>query len=131
MERSGWSLPALLVGIGVGAVGGAQVGTAAIWPGVVAGVVGVGLSLVGSRPATISEEAKAQPPGEGTGLSGLGSRVEQILRLAERQADDHRARAEREAERTLAEARSEARQILDRARAEAAGLAEAPKPAAE
>jgi len=53
-------------------------------------------------------------------LSGLGTRVEQILRLAEEQANDHRSEAKRESEGILSAARLEAREITDKARAEAA-----------
>ncbi|WP_370461773.1 DivIVA domain-containing protein [Micromonospora sp. WP24] len=55
-------------------------------------------------------------------LSGLGTRVEQILELAERQADDHRAEARREAERIVTAARHEAETILNRAHEQAAGI---------
>src|SRR6266545_274837 len=43
-------------------------------------------------------------------LSGLGTRVEQILRLAEEQANDHRGDAKRESEGILSAARLEARE---------------------
>jgi F0F1-type ATP synthase membrane subunit b/b' len=52
-------------------------------------------------------------------LDDLGTRVEQILGLAERQAEDHRAAARREAEEIVAAARQEAEQILAAARREA------------
>ncbi len=39
-------------------------------------------------------------------LSGLGTRVEQILRLAEEQANDHRGESKREAEGIISAARS-------------------------
>ena len=55
-------------------------------------------------------------------LSGLGTRVEQILRLAEEQANDHRGEAKREAEGIVSAARLEAREITDKARAEAAAM---------
>jgi hypothetical protein len=129
MERSAKSFSALLVGLGVGAVGGAYLGAAAIWPGVVVGVAGATLSLVRSSPTAVSGEAAVRPPGERPTLSGLGTRVEQIIRLAEEQADDHRATAEREAERLLSEARSAARLIVDRAHADAAGSTGPWKPA--
>lgn len=122
MDSSARFLPTLLLGLGVGAVGGAYLGSAAVWFGIVAAVVGVGLSLTSSRPATVGGEARVQSPSEGAELSTLGSRVEQILRLAEEQAENHRSNAKREAERTLSKARSEARLIVDKARAEAAGL---------
>jgi len=46
-------------------------------------------------------------------LSGLGTRVEQILRLAEEQANDHRGEAKRESEGILSAGRLEAREITD------------------
>ncbi|MET8835890.1 hypothetical protein ABZV78_18480 [Micromonospora sp. NPDC004540] len=114
-------LPALLVGLGVGAVVGTRLGATATWPGIAVAVLGVGLAVFGSRAAA-GDEAAARPSGEGPPLAQLGSRVEQILRLAEEQAENHRAEAARDAERTLAEARSAAQLIVDRARAVATGL---------
>lgn len=55
-------------------------------------------------------------------LSGLGSRVEQILKLAEEQADNHRAEARLEAEGIVTAARREAEAILNRAHEQAAGI---------
>src|SRR5437764_11959943 len=55
-------------------------------------------------------------------LSGLGTRVEQILRLAEEQANDHRGEAKREAEGIVSAARLEGREITDEARAAAAAV---------
>src|SRR3954452_14543870 len=55
-------------------------------------------------------------------LSGLGTRVGQILRLAEEQANDQRGEAKRESEGILSAARLEARQIPDTGRAEAAAM---------
>src|SRR5436305_14285383 len=55
-------------------------------------------------------------------LSGLGTRVEQILRLAEEQANDHRGESKRESEGILSASRLEAREITDKARAEAAAM---------
>src|SRR5690606_21015974 len=55
-------------------------------------------------------------------LSGLGTRVEQILRLAEEQANEHRSESKREAEGIISAARLEAREITDKARAEAAAM---------
>jgi hypothetical protein len=55
-------------------------------------------------------------------LRGLGRRAGEILRLAEQQADDHRAEARREAEEIVAAARREAEEILAAARQEASRL---------
>lgn len=131
MGRSARSFSALLVGLGVGAVGGAQVGAAAVWPGVIVGVAGLALSFFRSQPTVAGGEAAVPSTDERPTLAGLGTRVEQILRLAEKQADDHRATAEREAERLLSEARSTARLIVDKARAEAAGATATANPASD
>lgn len=56
-------------------------------------------------------------------LSGLGTRVEQILKLAEEQANDRRAEAQRESEAIVTSARQEAEAILNRAHEQAAGIA--------
>lgn len=53
---------------------------------------------------------------------GLGTRVEEILRLAEQQAEDHRAAARREADEIVAAARREAEEIVAAARREAGRL---------
>jgi len=49
----------------------------------------------------------------------VGTRVEEILRLAEEQAEAHRAEARREAAEIMAAARREAEEILAAARREA------------
>jgi hypothetical protein len=49
----------------------------------------------------------------------LGTRVEQILQLAEQQANDHRAIAQREAERLVADAETKAQTIIEKAREQA------------
>ncbi|MGW5667366.1 hypothetical protein [Micromonospora sp. NPDC003776] len=62
---------------------------------------------------------------DGTGrptLSGLGTRVEQLLKLAEEQADDHRAKARLDAEGIVTAARREVEAILNRAHEQAAGI---------
>lgn len=60
-------------------------------------------------------------------LSGLGTRVEQLLRLAEEQANDHRDDAKREAEKLIAAAHLESKEVVEKARA----VATAVKTAAE
>ncbi|HLT69929.1 MAG TPA: hypothetical protein VKZ72_07170, partial [Acidimicrobiales bacterium] len=50
-------------------------------------------------------EERAQPT-----LSGLGTRVEQLLRLAEEQANEHRNEAKREAEKLIAAAHLESKE---------------------
>lgn len=60
-------------------------------------------------------------------LSGLGTRVEQLLRLAEEQAADHRDDARREAEKLIAAAHLESKEVVEKARA----VATAVKTAAE
>jgi hypothetical protein len=117
MDRFAIPLPALLTGLGAGALAGAWAGEIALWPGALALLAGTLLFVWGQR--------RSSPPGSPGqdrvgGLHGLDTRVEQILRLAEQQAQDHREEAEQEAVRILAEARAEARSILDRARTDAA-----------
>lgn len=85
----------------------------------------VGMALLLFRPGTGSTSLIAPVDGSTTGrdradnqptLQGLGTRVEQILRLAEEQAEDHRAEARQEAEEILRAARVEADEILAGAR---------------
>ena len=53
-------------------------------------------------------EERAQPT-----LSGLGTRVEQLFRLAEEQANEHRGESKRESEGFVSAARLESREITD------------------
>lgn len=109
-------LSILVVGLGFGAVAGRFIGPAAVWLGLVLAVAGIATALV-SPPESLPGRPSALRPGrDRPTLAGLGTRVEEILRLAERQAEDHRATARREAEEIVAAARSEAQAILDRAR---------------
>lgn len=130
---------AVLIGLGVGAVVGPSLGPAAVWSGVAVAALGVALSLVGVRESNLVEDgltdrgddraaggmAAAAPrrrKRETPTLGGLGTRVEQILDLAEEQADDHRSAAQREAESIVTAARREAETILNRAHQQAAGI---------
>jgi hypothetical protein len=110
----------LVFGVGLGALGGTPAGRP-----VAIGAVAVGLVLIaiGGRPraGSLIEDAKdsretgsigdARAPSARPTLAGLGTRVEDILRLAEEQAADHRAAAEREAAAIIAAARAEAQRI--------------------
>ena len=137
---------AVLFGLGVGATVGPSLGPAAVWPGVAIAALGVALSLVGTTgsalvgdgPVDHDEEAGAADDATTTGttvvaqrrrrnrqrptLNGLSTRVEQILKLAEEQADDHRAKARLEAEGIVTAARREAEAILNRAHEQAVGI---------
>ncbi|MFE9658373.1 DivIVA domain-containing protein [Micromonospora sp. NPDC006431] len=133
---------AVLFGLGVGATVGPSLGPAAVWSGVTIAALGVALSLVGTTESDLAgdglvdrdEDAGLAGDGTTTGtavvaerrrrpaLSGLGTRVEQILKLAEEQADDHRAKARLEAEGIVTAARREAEAILNRAHEQAAGI---------
>jgi len=107
---------AVLVGLGVGALVGPSLGPAAVWFGVAMAALGVVLSLVGrTEPDLVGDSLVDRDDNQRPTLSGLSTRVEQILRLAEEQADDHRTEARREAERIVAAARREADAILNRA----------------
>lgn len=97
-----------LAWLGMGTLVGVYADGVALWIGV--GLLGVGLLLTLARPG--GDETLLPSPtrtSSGGELGGLGTRVEQILRLAEEQADDH-----------LAEARKQAQQIVAAAHAEAA-----------
>ena len=137
---------ALLFGLGVGATVGPSLGPAAVWPGIAIAALGVALSLVGTTESDLVGDGpvdRDQDPGvaddattTGTAvtvqrrqrnrqrptLNGLGTRVEQILKLAEEQADDHRAKTRLEAEAIVTAARREAEAILNRAHEQAAGI---------
>ncbi|MFC4070417.1 hypothetical protein [Actinoplanes subglobosus] len=119
----GWGL--LVFGAGVGALGGALTGRVSI-PVAIGGVVaGLILIMLGSRPRTGSLIDDARSPATATRvgagpsprkadrptLAGLGNRVEDILRLAEEQAADHRAEAKRDADAIIAAAHAEAQRI--------------------
>ncbi len=114
----------LLTGLGLGAIAGGYLHTAAAWTGLALLMVGVGMALAGRSRRPVDAPAspadpKREPAAERPGLPGLGTRVEQILRLAEKQADDHRAKAAREAQRIVADARAEAQGIIEKAREQA------------
>jgi hypothetical protein len=100
-----------LFAAGFGAVVGASAGREAMPFATGAGVVGLLLAFAGSLSRSggdLIEDAKSP---DRPSLSGLGTRVEQILRLAEEQADNHRAEARREAEAIIATARAQAQRI--------------------
>lgn len=134
---------ALLVGLGVGVAVGPSLASAAIWAGLVIAVLGVALLLFGETAPHRAGDTTADRDGNGamagdgkpTGstasaprrrkrpaLSGLGPRVEQILELAEEQADDHRAEARLQSEAIVTAARREAEAILNRAHEQVAGI---------
>ncbi|WP_433124851.1 hypothetical protein ACQPWW_20835 [Micromonospora sp. CA-240977] len=127
---------AVLFGLGVGATIGPSLGPNALWSGVAVAALGIGLSLLGTSEADLVEadlvdrvaanddtaverlrEFYQRPT-----LSGLGTRVEQILRLAEGQANDVLTEAKREGEEMVAAARQEAETIVRQARDQAAGI---------
>lgn len=101
-----WPLAIALLGLG--AVIGALVGPVALWAGLVVAVAAVPFGLRRHESAST-----APPPVEhaaGAALAepaaGLGERVQQVLRLAEEQADDIRAQARREADDIVTRARA-------------------------
>jgi cell division septum initiation protein DivIVA len=67
-------------------------------------------------PLTVNVAPAAAP----ANVSGLGTRVEQILRSAEDEARSLVAAAERQADQIVSDARAEAARILEQAHAEAA-----------
>ena len=120
-----WSL--VLIGLGVGVGAGWVIGQAALVVAAVVVVAGLVFAVVGSwqaPPELVARRAerKAHQAQQASrpALAGLGTRVEQVLRLAEEQANDHRVKAEREAEQILASARREAEAIISGAHAVAA-----------
>lgn len=123
--RSSATAAGIVFGIGVGVVSGPFLGDAALWAGVVIAALGVALALAGPTDNRYLTGTGLSPLGDGgqqSSLGGLGTRVEQILRLAEEQADDHRREATREAEAILSAARQEAAAILHRAHEQATGI---------
>lgn len=117
----------LFIGFGAGVLLGSSFEPAAVWYGLGFVALGLVLSLVGTTQSELIGDGVAIYRGDDAGagdrdgptLKGLGTRVEQILRLAEEQAGDHRAEAKRESEAILAAARLEAEEILRRAREQA------------
>ncbi len=119
------------LGLGAGTVLGFALGRPAMIVAFLAFVVGLALATFGwsstasevvPDPAAPAAKPVAAPTKRPT-IAGLGSRVEQILGLAEKQALDHLTRAQREADEIVAAARAQAGEILDRAQAQAAGSA--------
>ncbi|MGC4866058.1 hypothetical protein ACLQ3B_11585 [Micromonospora sp. DT53] len=135
---------AVLFGLGVGVAVGPSLGADVVWPGVAVAALGIGLSLIGTTESDLvgdgladrDEPAGAAGDRTATGtagvakrqrsspdrptLSGLGTRVEQILKLAETQADDHLNAAKLDAEKMVGAARREAEAIVNRAHEQAA-----------
>lgn len=133
-------------GLGIGAAVSPSLGPVALWSGIVVAAIGVAFSVVGTRESNLvgdglddrDEDSRiaGDPTNVGTAdvaeprrrnrqrptLSGMGTRVEQILKLAEEQANDHRTTARREADGILTAARREADAILNRAHDQAAGI---------
>lgn len=118
--RKPTTIAAVLVGLGVGAMVGPFLGPAALWSGVAVAALGVVLTLIGTTTGTAVTARRQEP--ERITFAHLGPRVEEILRIAEEQAEDVRAEARREAERIEAAARQEAEAILNRAREQAVGI---------
>lgn len=135
---------AALFGLGVGVAVGPALGPVAVWLGVAVAALGIGLSLIGSAESDLVGDGlvdRDAPAGDRTAtgtadvaerkrrnanrptLNGLGTQVEQILKLAEEQADDHLNAARLDADKTVSAARQEAEAILRRAHEQAAGNA--------
>jgi hypothetical protein len=98
-----WSI--LTIGLGAGLFAGSQLASSraqqtALWAGVAATVIGLVL-FAASGPESPEEPADEADHRRPT-AAGLGSRVEEILRLAEQQAADHLRQAERDARKVRA-----------------------------
>ena len=80
------------------------------------------MAIASGPPApALPADSAVRPAKPRPDLVGLGSRVEQVLRLAEEQANVHRADAKREAERIVADARATAQAIIEKAEKQAPG----------
>src|SRR5690606_36169852 len=77
---------------------------------------------LGTLEQKLSDTNKQPEENSRPTLPGLGTRAEQIPRLAEEQANAHRNKPKREAEGIRSAAPLEAREITDKARAEAAAM---------
>jgi hypothetical protein len=99
---------ALVIGLGLGLGAGIVAGRMPVWPALV--LIGVGAVLLG---LSVRDPARSRPAAETNRptLAGLNTRVTEILRLAEEQAQDHVREAQREAEQIVAEARMRAGQL--------------------
>lgn len=106
---------------GAGVLAGAAAGRDVTPFAIAAAAAGLIMLVAGSvsRSGDLIADAKNPEPADRPTLSNLGTRVEGILRLAEEQADDHRAEARREADGILAAARAEADHTIAAARAKA------------
>jgi hypothetical protein len=82
-------------GLGIGMLGGRALG----WPALV--LLGIGAALLIMSIGDAPGPAEPSPA-----LAGLGQRAEQILKLAEDQAEMHVSVAREEARRIVAEARA-------------------------
>ncbi len=118
MRRRLRYLSLVTIGLGIGAVAGGSIGTGARWAGGALIFVAAVLAVLGSADPTPAPDNLARE-GKRATLSGLGTQVERILRLAEEQASAHRAQAQRQADEIVAAARAEAQAILDRAQGQA------------
>ena len=100
----------LAIGVGLGLLAGMRYGDVLLIPALVAVAGGAVLIAVRSgAPAEVLGQVPAQDTRPT--LAGLGTRVEQVLRLAEEQAADQLKEAERQAAVIIAEARADAARI--------------------
>src|SRR4051812_12637191 len=98
-------LALLLIGLGAGLFAGSQLSASkahatALWTGVAATVVGL-VMFAASGPAADEESDDPARPAR-PALAGLGTRVEEILRIAEQQAAEHLRAAEKDARKVHA-----------------------------
>jgi predicted lipid-binding transport protein (Tim44 family) len=115
-------LGGLLTGLGIGAVIGLNADGGLLGWAVAVAAVGVALMIFRSRGsadlvADATTASRPVPPAEEAGkptVAGLGTRVDQIIRMAEQQAADHKRTAEAEAGRIIGEARAEADRLRRR-----------------
>jgi hypothetical protein len=120
-------LSVLVFGLGAGMMAGRgdpgseQLGVILAALGLCASLVSISLTRSDARS---SDDLGPINDGGRPTLAGLGTRVEEILKLAEEQAADHRAQAQAEADRIIADARDRARGIAGPAGSVTSGTAD-------
>ncbi len=129
--RAGRAVGTVLAVAGVAVVFDGAFGPAPAWLGGLLILTGAIVHLTpggATRPVVPAADGGTTPDDTGRRppLAGMGTRVDQILRLAEGQADAIRDSARRDADRIVADARREAAAIVRRARAEAGDAADRP-----
>jgi hypothetical protein len=118
-----------VIALGAGAVIGSVIGRTGLAAGAVVVVLGLVCAIAGAGATPTPEQAAKRAAraeeiharrlaaADRPGIAALGPRVEQVLRLAEEQADELRAKATQEAAQIVAAARAQADRIIAEATA--------------